>query len=221
MDNDNQNRTYVYAEAANGLTVRVPLDRYDEWKETQDRIRRGEKVEPDPEMVKRLTDFMKGEDTPNSAESAPHQHPAPAPASTNDTTRKAQKIMSFITSKRIAAVFSILLCITLYFGLLETVFTKKIETFIVYTQEGSDILHGNRLCESDREIDFDIYEYSMDFNKPIIKTTIFENPDKSVCKCHAIAEETTLEHKNYIAPLVISLTISGIVFCILIYKKKA
>ena len=30
MDKNNQQNEYVYAEAANGLTVRVPLDKYDD-----------------------------------------------------------------------------------------------------------------------------------------------------------------------------------------------
>ena len=54
-------KAYVYATAANGLEVRIPKDRYPEWKAEQDRIRNGEKVEVDQQMVKRLVSLMRGE----------------------------------------------------------------------------------------------------------------------------------------------------------------
>ena len=54
-------KAYLYVEAANGLMVRIPKDRYPEWKAAQDRIRNGEKVEVDQQMVKRLVSLMKGE----------------------------------------------------------------------------------------------------------------------------------------------------------------
>ena len=36
-------KAYLYVEAANGLMVRIPKDRYPEWKAAQDRQRAGEK----------------------------------------------------------------------------------------------------------------------------------------------------------------------------------
>jgi hypothetical protein len=50
----------IYATAANGMTVRIPADKYPQWKATQDKIKAGEKVEPDPEIVKRLRSLMTG-----------------------------------------------------------------------------------------------------------------------------------------------------------------
>ena len=43
----------IWAEAANGMMVRVPLSRYEAWKAEQDKIRRGES-QPDPEIKKQM-----------------------------------------------------------------------------------------------------------------------------------------------------------------------
>ena len=51
---------YVYATAANGLEVRIPRDKYSQWKAAQDRIRAGEKVDVS-QTAKRLASLMKGE----------------------------------------------------------------------------------------------------------------------------------------------------------------
>ncbi len=42
MSEEKKKRTYVYDEAANGMLVRIPLDKYDKWKETQERLRQGD-----------------------------------------------------------------------------------------------------------------------------------------------------------------------------------
>lgn len=42
MPDEKQKRSYVYDEAANGMLVRVPLDKYAEWKETQEKLRQGD-----------------------------------------------------------------------------------------------------------------------------------------------------------------------------------
>lgn len=44
-------KIYIYTKAANGLMVRIPEDRYEEWKKRQDEIRAG-KRSADPEMVR-------------------------------------------------------------------------------------------------------------------------------------------------------------------------
>ena len=48
---------YIYTTAANGLTVRIPADRYPQWKEKQDEIRAG-KSKVDPQMTERLRSLM-------------------------------------------------------------------------------------------------------------------------------------------------------------------
>ena len=72
--NDKEDETvksYVYAESANGLMVRIPKDRYPQWKATQDRIKAGENVEPDPEIVRQLCSLMENrQDSPQKAEEA-------------------------------------------------------------------------------------------------------------------------------------------------------
>ena len=55
-------KRYVYDEAANGLMVRIPLDQYDQWKEAQDRLRRGERSAS--EETRRMAQRLKS-DTEN------------------------------------------------------------------------------------------------------------------------------------------------------------
>ena len=38
-------KKYIYATAANGMTVRVPADRFEEWKQAQEKIRTGQPVD--------------------------------------------------------------------------------------------------------------------------------------------------------------------------------
>jgi hypothetical protein len=47
----------VYATAANGLEVRIPKDKYPQWKKRQDELRAG-KTESDPETVRQLRSLM-------------------------------------------------------------------------------------------------------------------------------------------------------------------
>ena len=57
-----QEKTYIYAEAYNGLTVRVPLDKYKEWKAEQDLYRTGKKKpQANPELVAKIKAQLKGE----------------------------------------------------------------------------------------------------------------------------------------------------------------
>lgn len=53
-----EEKQYIYAEAANGLTVRIPADRYDSWKKTQDSTRAGT-YKRDPQMLEQLRSLMK------------------------------------------------------------------------------------------------------------------------------------------------------------------
>ena len=50
-------KKYIYAEAANGLTVRIPMEKYDAWKTAQDEIRSGER-KADPQTVARLRSLL-------------------------------------------------------------------------------------------------------------------------------------------------------------------
>lgn len=43
----------IWAEAANGMMVRIPISRYEAWKAEQEKIKRGEST-PDPEIKKQL-----------------------------------------------------------------------------------------------------------------------------------------------------------------------
>lgn len=48
---------FIYATAANGLTVRIPAEQYGSWKAEQDKIRAGTS-KADPRMVEQLRSFM-------------------------------------------------------------------------------------------------------------------------------------------------------------------
>lgn len=48
---------FIYATAANGLEVRIPADKYPQWKAEQDKIRSGQSKE-DQRMVKQLASLM-------------------------------------------------------------------------------------------------------------------------------------------------------------------
>ena len=50
-------KKFIYATAANGLTVRVPAERYEQWKKAQEELKAG-KSKADPQMVKQLASLM-------------------------------------------------------------------------------------------------------------------------------------------------------------------
>lgn len=53
-------KKYIYDQASNGMTVRIPADQYIEWKKTQEAISRGERTSNSQEMVEKLTAMFKG-----------------------------------------------------------------------------------------------------------------------------------------------------------------
>lgn len=59
-EQDKPKKTYIYDTAANGMEVRIPLDKYADWKEAQNRILRGEHPSYNTdELSKRLQEYMK------------------------------------------------------------------------------------------------------------------------------------------------------------------
>lgn len=50
-------KEYIYATAANGLEVRIPADRYPQWKQAQDEIRAG-KRKPQQQTAEQLRSLM-------------------------------------------------------------------------------------------------------------------------------------------------------------------
>jgi hypothetical protein len=216
MDRQQQSeREYIYAEAYNGATVRIPKDRYHEWKATQDKLRAGEEVPEVKETAKKLAALMRGEEPQNESKHNKKQEETECRVEEKPKQNDwDQKIMSIITSQRIAAVFSLLLCISLYFSLLSTVFTQKIDTYVVFTQEDSNVIHGSMGCTG--KVDY------INRKKPIISTTLHECPDHTPCSmsCMEKAKETTITVKDYLSPLCISLPISVGAFMILTFKRK-
>lgn len=49
--------TYIYAQAANGMEVRIPADKYESWKKAQDELRAGTR-KPDQKTAERLRSLM-------------------------------------------------------------------------------------------------------------------------------------------------------------------
>lgn len=121
--------------------------------------------------------------------------------------RNERKILDMITSKRIAAVISILLCIILYLSFLSA-FTTKRDTYICYTTKTGECFHS-ATCK---------------YLNTAYETTVYEASQKyKVCKyCNPCIEqyETTITDRNYIIPIFISVPISAAVFFLLTYKKK-
>ncbi len=52
-------KQFIYDTAANGLTVRIPADKYEVWRAEQDKIRAGTS-QADPQTVARLRSLMGG-----------------------------------------------------------------------------------------------------------------------------------------------------------------
>ena len=221
-DNNQNEKAYVYVEAYNGATVRVPVDSLPEWRKAQEALARGDHPPVDEERHRRLVALMKGEE--ESASTHPEKEHADimkgTPQKISPPKNPDVKIKNIFTSKRIAAIFSIVLCVLLYFSLLNNVFTEKIDTFIVYTQEGLNVIHGSAECKTDHWNGKN-YDYSLDRNKPIICTTTYYCPDSIWCtRCSYEKVETTITVKNYIVPLLISVSVSSGAFLILTFKKK-
>lgn len=122
-----------------------------------------------------------------------------------------RKEADFMNVSRVAAIVSLAVCIVLFFVLLSTVFTEKVKTLLVFTQEGSSIIHGRMVCDK------------MDESKPIVQTTLYEEPHCTSCQylsCINQADHTTITVKNYVAPLGISVLLSSVVYFLLAKCKK-
>ena len=50
-------KQYIYATAANGITVRIPAEKYEAWKKAQDEIRAGRKGDTS-QTAKQLRSIM-------------------------------------------------------------------------------------------------------------------------------------------------------------------
>ena len=123
---------------------------------------------------------------------------------------KEENVLSIVTSKRIAAVISIILCITLYLTFLTTVFTTKRDTYICYTTKTGAHYHSATCKLLNTAYETTVYEASRKY-KPCESTY-----------CNPCVEQykTTITDRNYVIPLLISVPASAAVFLLLTYKKK-
>jgi hypothetical protein len=143
---------------------------------------------------------------------------------TTTVATEPTKKQTFI-SMQTAAFVSIALCISLYFSLLFAVFTKEVNTFKVYTQDGMSTLHSTTECKSGINYIASRGDgkngYTFDFTKPIITTTTYECSDKAICsRCRSELKEITITAKDYITPIFISVGMSALTFLILVKIKK-
>lgn len=111
------------------------------------------------------------------------------------------------TSKRIAAVISILLCVALYLSFLSA-FTTKRDTYICYTTKTGTHFHSATCQYLNTAYETTVYEASRKY-----KPCNYCNPCVSQYK-------TTITDRNYIVPMLISVPISTTVFFLLTYKKE-
>lgn len=116
-------------------------------------------------------------------------------------------LMNIITSKRIAAIISILLCIALYLSFLSA-FTTKRNTYICYTTKTGECFHSATCIYLNTAYETTVYEASQKYK---------------ACKyCNPCVEqyETTVTLRNYTVPALISVPVSAAVFLLLTLKKK-
>lgn len=109
--------------------------------------------------------------------------------------------------KRIAAVISILLCITLYLSFLSAFSTKR-DTYICYTTKTGTHFHSETCQYLNTAYETTVYEASRKY-KPC-----------NYCNPFLEKYKTTITSRNYIIPILISVPISAAIFFLLIYKKK-
>jgi hypothetical protein len=118
-----------------------------------------------------------------------------------------RKLLNMLTSKRIAAVISIVLCAVLYLSFLSA-FTTKRDTYICYTTKTGECFHSATCNYLNTAYETTVYEASRKY--------------KPCNYCNPCVEQykTTITSRNYIIPFVISVPISATVFVLLAYKKK-
>ena len=132
-----------------------------------------------------------------------------AKSENQDTTEHftGEENMSIITSKRIAAVISLVLCAALYLSFLSA-FTTKRDTYICYTTKTGTHFHSATCKYLNTAYETTVYEASQKY-KPC-----------NYCNPCIEQYETTITYRNYVIPIFISVPISGAVFLLLTYKKK-
>ena len=117
--------------------------------------------------------------------------------------------MKLINSRRIAAVISLLLCVTIYLLFLTTVFSSERDTYICYTTKTGECFHS-AICQyaSKTAYETTVYEACRDY-KPC-----------SHCNPCVAQYKTTITERNYIIPIFISVPVSATVYILLTYEKK-
>ena len=55
------NQAYIYVKAYNGITVRIPKNKYPQWKAGQEKLAAGETLPEAQQMSKQLASLIKGE----------------------------------------------------------------------------------------------------------------------------------------------------------------
>lgn len=117
-----------------------------------------------------------------------------------------RKMLNMLTSNRIAAIISIILCVVLYLSFLSA-FTTKRDTYICYTTKTGECFHSATCKYLNTAYETTVYEASRKY--------------KPCNYCNPCVEQykTTITDRNYIAPIIISVPISVVAFFLLTYNK--
>lgn len=143
----------------------------------------------------------------NESKTLPHPEPKTITAPPKEEPKNERKIFDMLTSKRIAAVISLVLCAALYLSFLSA-FTTKRDTYICYTTKTGTHFHSATCKYLNTAYETTVYEASQKY-KPC-----------NYCNPCIEQYETTITYRNYVIPIFISIPISATVFLLLTYKKK-
>ena len=125
-------------------------------------------------------------------------------ATQNQSPQPKKKRRRGLFSSRVSAIISIILCIVMYWTLLTTVYTTKVDTYICYITETGDCYHAANcryLWNSAQQTT--VYE------------VLGEYRSCSYCNPKVDKYETRITKKNYKAPFFISAPISIVLYFVI------
>lgn len=143
----------------------------------------------------------------NESKTLPPPEPKTITAPPKEDPKNERKILDMLTSKRIAAIISLVLCAALYLSFLSA-FTTKRDTYICYTTKTGTHFHSATCKYLNTAYETTVYEASKKY-KPC-----------NYCNPCIEQYETTITYRNYVIPILISVPISATIFLLLTYKKK-
>ena len=122
------------------------------------------------------------------------------------------KLFDKIHFKKLALIISLLLCVILYLSFLTLAFTEKTnrDTYICYTTKTGTHFHSATCKYLNTSYETTVYEASKKYIKCKYCNPFYENNKTTI----------TVYERNYLAPALISIPISTMIYFILIYEKQ-